>query len=123
MTGGDPLPAKTPAYIAWPPKGYIPRDVVYPRWSLSIPAPTSPFQVDFTNADVTMTDSKGEEVSLIIEYASPVGNSYGDNSIIWRPSGINLSSTADQKYTVKVSNVLVGGVAKNYQYDVTIFKP
>lgn len=119
-----PIPAKTPAFVAWPPKGFIPRDVVYPRWSLSIPAATYPYQVDFTSATVVMTDAQGNNVSLAIEYANPIENTYrGDNTITWRPAGINLSSDADQKYTVKVSNVMVEGVATNYQYDVTIFKP
>lgn len=117
-------PAKTPAFIAWPPKGFIPRDVVYPRWSLSVPAPSYPYQVDFTEATVEMTDAKGANVSLTIEYANPIENSYaGDNTISWKPVGINLSSNADQKYTVKVSNVKVSGESKDYQYDVTIFKP
>jgi hypothetical protein len=122
--GSSPLPAKTPSYIAWPPKGFVPRDVVYPRWSLSVPAPTYPYQVDFTNATVVMTNAKGDNIPLVIEYANPIENTYmGDNTLVWKPSGIDLLSDADQKYTVKVSNVKVGGEAKDYQYDVTIFKP
>lgn len=122
--GTSALPAKTPAYIAWPPKGFVPRDVVYPRWSLSVPAPTYPYQVDFTNATVVMTRADGTNVPLTIEFANPIESTYrGDNTITWRPTGINLATDADHKYTVKVSNVLVSGVAKDYQYDVTIFKP
>jgi uncharacterized protein YkwD len=124
FTGGNPLPAKTPKYMAWPPKGYVPNDVVYPRWSLSVPAPSHPFMVDFTNATVEMTNPNGDPVALTIEHADEGGgSSYGDNTIIWRPQGINLTSTADQKYTVMVKNVLVSGVATNYTYDVIIFKP
>jgi hypothetical protein len=120
----ESIPASTPAYVAWPPKGFIPRDVVYPRWSLSVPANGYPFPVDFTSATVTMTGSNGTNVPLTIDYANPVENTYvGDNTIVWVPTGINLTSDADQKYTVKVSNVLVNGIPKNYEYDVTIFKP
>lgn len=123
-SGNRPLPSTTPKYVAWPPKGYIPRDVVYPRWSLSVPAPSYPYQVDFTQATVEMINPAGTSFSPQIEYANPIEQNYmGDNTISWRPAGINLSSDADQKYTVKVSNVLVGGVATNYQYDVIIFKP
>jgi hypothetical protein len=120
----DPLPAKTPSYVAWPPKGFIPQNVVYNRWSLSVPAPSYPFQVDFTAATVVMKNATGANVPLTIDYANPIQSSYGgDNSIVWIPTGINLSASSDQKYSVKVANVKVGGVAKTYEYDVTIFKP
>jgi uncharacterized protein YkwD len=122
--GSTALPTKTPAYIAWPPKGFVPRDVVYPRWSLSIPAPSYPYQVDFTNATVKMADANGKNVPLTIEYANPIESSYmGDNTLTWRPSGINLTLNTDQNFTVTVSNVMVGGTAKKYEYTVTIFKP
>jgi hypothetical protein len=122
--GSSALPAGTPEYVAWPPKGFVPRDVVYPRWSLSIPAPTYPYQVDFTQATVVMKDPAGAEVPLTIEYANPIQQTYaGDNTLTWRPSGIQTSLDTDQKYSVKVSNVLVGGSPKTYEYDVTIFKP
>lgn len=123
-SGSLPLPKKTPAYVAWPPKGFVPRDVVFPRWSLSIPAPSYPYQVDFTEATVEMTDANGADVTLTIEYANPIESTYaGDNTLTWRPTGINTTSNADQKYTVKVSNVKVGGVSTDYEYEVTIFKP
>lgn len=123
-SGSTDLPANTPAYVAWPPKGFIPRDVVYPRWSLSIPAPSYPYQVNFTQATVVVKDASGAELPVLIEYANPVESSYaGDNTISFRPDGIILDSDADQKYSVKISNVIVGGVAKTYEYDVTIFKP
>ncbi len=123
-SGSNDLPANTPEFVAWPPKGFVPRDVVYPRWSLSVPAPTFPFQVNFTQATVVVKNAAGAELSVAIEYANPIENSYvGDNTICFKPEGIDLTSDADQKYSVKVSNVLVGGVSKTYEYDVTIFKP
>lgn len=118
------LPAATPEYIAWPPKGFVPRQVVYPRWSFSVPATSYPFQVDFTTATVTMVDANGSNVPLTVIYRNPISNFYGgDNTISWEPTGINLNSTADQKYTVRVSDVLVDGVEKSYTYEVTIFNP
>jgi uncharacterized protein YkwD len=118
------LPAATPEYIAWPPKGYIPRQVVYPRWSLGVPATSYPFQVDFTEATVTMVDPAGTNVPLNVIYRNPISNSYGgDNTISWEPTGVDLNSNFDQKYTVTVSNVMVNGTAKSYTYDVTIFNP
>ncbi|MES2779769.1 MAG: CAP domain-containing protein [Bacteroidota bacterium] len=118
------LPAATPEYIAWPPKGVVPRQVVYPRWSLGVGATSYPFQVDFTNATVTMKDQAGVDVPLTIIYRSAISGTYGgDNTISWEPTGINLSSNFDVKYTVSVGNVMVNGTAKSYTYDVTIFNP
>jgi uncharacterized protein YkwD len=118
------LPAGTPEFIAWPAKGYVPRQVVYPRWSFSVPMGSHPFQVDFTNATVTMKNAAGETVNLQIESRTAISNSYaGDNSIVWKPTGINLGSTDDQKYTVSISGVKVNGATKSYEYDVTIFNP
>jgi uncharacterized protein YkwD len=119
-----PLPSTTPGFIAYPPKGFVPKQVVYPRWSLSIPYPSYPFEVNFTNATVTMTNAAGEDMPLTIEYANDASRIYsGDHTIVWRPNGINLNSNMDVKYTVKVKNVLVNGVAKSYEYDVNIINP
>ncbi|MES2558359.1 MAG: CAP domain-containing protein [Bacteroidota bacterium] len=118
------LPAATPEYIAWPPKGFIPRQVVYPRWSFGVPATSYPFQVDFTNATVSMAHSSGTTVPVNVIYRNPIENSYGgDNTISWEPTGVELNSNFDQQYTVTVNNVMVNGSAKNYTYDVTIFNP
>jgi hypothetical protein len=118
------LPAGVPEYTSWPPKGFIPRQVVFPRWSFSVPAGNFPFQVDFTNASVTMKDASGTTVPLTIVDKTAISNSYiGDNSITWEPTGVELNSNFDQKYTVTVANVLVNGTAKSYTYDVTIFNP
>ncbi|MCU0443231.1 MAG: CAP domain-containing protein [Bacteroidia bacterium] len=120
----NPIPANTPEFIAWPPKGFIPKQVVYPRWSFSIPAPSYPFQVDFTNTTVTMTNAAGVQIPLTIEYANPISSSFaGDNTLVWRPTGIDFTSTSDQKYTVAVNNVMVDGTSKKYTYEVIIFTP
>jgi hypothetical protein len=118
------LPAATPEYIAWPPKGYLPRQVVYPRWSLGVPYGAYPFQVDFTNATVTMKNAAGANVPATVISRTSISSSYGgDNTIVWEPTGVDLNSNFDQKYTVTVSNVMVGGSAKSYTYDVTVFNP
>lgn len=118
------LPSGTPEYIAWPPKGYIPRQVVYPRWSLGVPYGSYPFQVDFTDATVTMKNSAGGDVPVTVISRTAISPSYGgDNTIAWEPTGVDLNSNFDQKYSVTVANVKVNGVAKSYTYDVTIFNP
>ena len=45
----DPRPATRDMFVAWPPPGYVPYQVVFPRWSFSYP------NADFSQASVTMT--------------------------------------------------------------------
>lgn len=107
-------PSNLPQFIAYPPKGYIPRQLVFPRWSFSIP------DANFSNANISMTGPDGKSIALTKEnYA--VG--CGDNTIVWVPSGINTQSKEDQKYTVNISNVIVKGENKSYNYEVIIMDP
>ena len=112
-TGVTPL--FTPEFIAWPPKGYVPAPVVYARWSFGIPG------ANFANATVTMKDQSNN--SMTVSVISKTDNGYGDNTIVWEPTGVNTSSAADLTYHVTVNNVVVGGVTKTYNYDVIIIKP
>ena len=49
---------------------------------------------------------------------------YGDNTIAWEPAGLAFSSgSPDQVISVDVRNVIVGGVAKDYRYTVTVIDP
>ena len=105
--------AKKPSSITWPCKGYCPAPLVYERWSFGVP------KADFTNATVQMTQN-GTNISLSID---PLQQGYGDNSIIWLPSGINVKSSSDITYHVKITGVVVSGVSRNYEYDVTIIQP
>ena len=107
-------PANMPEFISWPPKNYVPSALVFARWSFSIPS------ADFTNTAITMTDALNANVSLNI--VSSTANGFGDNTIIWEPAGINLSSSSDVTYNVKVNNVLVGGKTMNYSYSVVIIQ-
>jgi hypothetical protein len=115
VIGGTTTPATVPEYIAWPPKGYVPAPLVYARWSLSIPS------ANFSSATVTMTDGTGAAITCSI--VSSTDNGYGDNTLVWEPTGVNTSSTADVTYHVTVSNVTVSSVVKNYSYDVVIIQP
>lgn len=122
--GADPLPTNTPEFVAWPPKGYVPNSVVYDRWSFSIPYNTFPYQVDFTNATVTMKGPSGNDIWLAYDHRDNISNSYvGDNTIVWVPSGVDLTADTDKEYTVNINGVLVNGETKSYSYKVTVFKP
>ena len=67
-----------------------------------------------------MTGPAGSPVTLT---KAPVENGYGDNTIVWTPSGIVTNSTYDQNYTVQISNVIVDGTPQTYSYTVTICQP
>ena len=101
-----------PQYIAYPPKGYVPQQLVYGRWSFSIPG------ADFSSASVAMTGPSGN-VPLTV---NSVVNGYGDNTIVWEPTGINLSSASDVTYTVTI-NGIGGATSTSYTYNVIVIQP
>lgn len=110
-----PTPLNMPDFVAYPPKGFVPQDLVYPRWSFSIPS------ADFSNAKVTMTDASGNALTLIQEQLNNGG--FGDRTLVWVPENIDTSATADVTYTVNITGVkLVSGETKDYSYEVTLFK-
>jgi len=104
---------KIPTFIAYPPKGYMPQQIVPNRWSFSIPA------ADFSAATVTMTGPNGN-VPLTVISNNDVG--YADNTIVWVPTGINTTSASDVTYTVTISGV-VNSSQSSYIYSATIIKP
>jgi hypothetical protein len=109
-----PIPDK----VAWPPEGYVPYQVVYPRWSLSL---NTGAVVSFASADVSMTEGVSP-VSLSV--VSRTNNGYGDNTIVWEPSGLSFTPGAqDRVFTVTVSNIMVGGTPQTEVYNVVVIDP
>lgn len=102
-------------FVAWPPPGYVPYKVVFPRWSFSYP------RADFKSASVSMT-SKGKSIEFTQQ---PVINGYGENTIVWELNDLIFDSApnTDTKYTVKINNVKINGVPRNFTYDVIVFDP
>lgn len=113
----SPRPATREPYVAWPPPGYVPYQVVFARWSISYP------NADFTAATVT-TQSGGASLEVS---QSPVANGYGDNTLVWIPAGATGDSwpkpAQDTTYTVSVRNVFIGGQNRSFTYDVILFDP
>jgi hypothetical protein len=120
----DPRPPTREEFVAWPPPGYVPYQVVYPRWSFSY-AESDPYvYVDFSAATVTMSRG-GSAVSLTME---TVENGYGENTLVWIPLEKKSYDSwpnpgADTVYQVTVSNVVIGGSPRTFNYAVTIFDP
>ena len=105
-----------PTKVAWPPAGYVPYQVVYDRWSLSL---NSDPNADYTNSTVTMITG-GSPVALSI--VSRTAN-FGDRTIVWEPSGLSMGSGMnDLTVTVKVA-AIGNSSTTSVTYDVTIIDP
>jgi hypothetical protein len=118
---GGPRPSTRDAFVAWPPKGYVPYQLLYNRWHFSYPS------ADFSGASVTVSRD-GANLPVRIDSANAVG--YGDNSIVFVPNSVPTADptvpakpSADTRYHVKISNALVQGAPATFEYDVTVFDP
>ena len=112
----NPRPATRDDFVAWPPPGYVPKDIVYDRWSFAYP------EADLSQASVAMTRN-GAPVDLTIE---PYKEGFGENTIVWVPQsgvGNTAAGTGDVRTTVTVSNVIIGGQARQFTYEVIAFDP
>ncbi|MBL4659395.1 MAG: CAP domain-containing protein [Alcanivoracaceae bacterium] len=103
--------------VAWPPEGFVPNTVVYNRWSFSLN--TSP-SANYGSASVSMTEN-GSPISLNV--VSRTDNGFGDNTIIWQPSGLSFpSGQADRTINVTVSGI--GNASQSsYSYQVIVINP
>ena len=115
-------PATRNGYVAWPPPGYVPYTVVYPRWSFSYP------NANFSSATVTMTRN-GSNVPIRIE-ALFNDQGVGENSIVWVPDNLDATQqytpvrpSSDTTNIVSVNNVMINGSPQNFSYSVTVFDP
>lgn len=107
-------PSDMPEFIAWPPAGYVPKEVVFPRWSFSIP------NADFSQTTVSMIDQNGTIIDLSLEELSLA---YADPTIVWVPKGIDTNTGLDISYVVTLKNVVLDEQTHDYEYHVTLFNP
>ncbi len=131
------LNASAPSqFVAWPNDGFFPQDLRSFLWSLSYGG------ADFTNALVTMTDSSGTNVPLVIRSTTlgdaATGNSntsetvgggatgpsdnFGDATIVWEPIGLPEVFTVDTTYHVSISGI-AGSAPTTHSYSVTFMSP
>lgn len=115
----EPRPETRDGFVAWPPPGFVPYPVVYPRWSFSYP------EADFSQAVVHMQVNgveMGVDVEPLYEWKPT------EPTLVWFPTGMD-SRTAwprpsqDTTYTVTISNVYAGGRWLSFSYEVTVFDP
>ena len=110
---GNP-PSDAPEFVSWPPEGYIPNRLVFPRWSFSIA------EADFSATTISMLDKDDNNINLQIESLS---NSYGDHTIVWIPENINSNITTDTFYTIFLKEVEINGILMNNSTRLTLFDP
>jgi uncharacterized protein YkwD len=113
-----PRPEVRDEFVAWPPPGYVPFEVVFPRWSISYP------RADFSAATVTMTRG-GMPVPAKLE---TVRDGFGENTLAWFADGFTdhqrwTRPVKDTQYDVVVANVVIAGEARTFSYSVTVFDP
>jgi len=114
VLGGFTSRPPQPAWVAWPPPGYVPSPVIYPLWSFTM------YGANFSGATVSVREGNHERSSSL----TVLSTSYGDPGISWRVQGFPMSPPdADIVYHVQVGNVLVGGVPTDFEYDVTVIDP
>ncbi len=116
---GGPRPAVRDEFVAWPPPGYVPYQVVFPRWSFSYPG------ADFSNATVTLTRN-GQPLGKTIE---PISSGFGENTIAWIPADRDLdvpvtaAPAQDTVTAVTVGGVKIGAQTRSFSYSVRVFDP
>ncbi|MEP2776879.1 MAG: CAP domain-containing protein [Luteolibacter sp.] len=111
---GNAGTAPPAAFIPWPNRGYSPFPLMPARWSLSYPG------ASFASATVSMTVGG---VSVATNVISRADNGYGDNTIVWAPSGLPASITTDVVCSVTVSGISNAGGVTSYTYPVNLFDP
>lgn len=123
-----------PEYFGYPFRGFVPYQVVYPKWSFSLSSSTP----DFGSATVSVT-SGDKTFPCTIVNRDHFG--YGDPTLVWtvkglkedfdynyydmseKKKGFETLGLLNKKITVKIANVKVDGKMKSYSYSFTIFDP
>jgi uncharacterized protein YkwD len=106
-------PATRDGFVAWPPPGYVPYPLVFPRWSFSYPL------ADFSQAQVQMSlDGRAVEVMLL-----PLALGYGENTLVWEPKTAWPAPISEMAFSVLVKNVWIEGSSRSFQYTVVVFNP
>lgn len=108
-----PRPDTREAYVAWPPPGFVPYQVIYARWSFAYD------EADLTGATVAMSKN-GVPLAVSV---NPVVNGYGENTLAWEPADAFGAPSVDVTYQVTVSNVVINGTPQNFSYTVTMINP
>ncbi len=128
-------------FVAWPPRGFVPSELVYPRWSFGLA------DAVFDDATVTMTRN-GEPIELEVVARLSLQGYVPSPIIVWEPVAdlgsddseidtggvedgadssdgtgdgrVELEAAYDATYDIVVDGVVVDGVEVSFSYSVTI---
>jgi uncharacterized protein YkwD len=108
----------SPTWVSWPPPGYLPDTLLFPRFSLS--ANTFAGSADFSAATVAMKVN-GVTVTPNIIDRTP---GYADPTITWEPAiniGAIKNASSDTTIDVMVGNIGTSAGTKSAIYQTRIF--
>lgn len=101
-----PMDSKTrDGFVAWPPRGYVPEQIIYDRWSFGI------IDGDLEHAKVEMLDKDGRKIKLNV---LKMAYGYAIPTIVWEPAFDKMKK--GQRYEIVISNVKVQGQRYVYRY-------
>lgn len=113
LNEGDSL--LLPKYFSYPPAGYNEIDLLFPRWSFSIP---DVYKVAFKGSIVEMKDETGKAINLKV---LPRYNFY-DPTLVWEITDrLKRDYYLNHSFTVNIKNVQVNGAVRDYSYNVLFF--
>lgn len=113
----QPVMRESDGFVAWPARGFVPGDLVFPRWSFSLRG------ADLDRASVTVQRIDGGQIVENIPSPIVFGNDSGGapfSIVVWEPTGIDTSPVVDQTYRVTIGNVGVGSATRSFSYELTI---
>ncbi len=132
----DAPPVREPdGFVAWPPRGYVPGEVVHPRWSFGLAG------ADFDGATVGMTvDGHDVELDVVTRHSLP--GYVPAPIVVWEPDpssddGAEVEALAtaltggpwpsgrqaDLDVDVRIDGVVVDGVERSFTYRVSVMEP
>jgi len=122
VIGNPPDPNLNPVdFIAWPPAGYVPRQVVYNRWSFAIPHSANN-SADFSSANVIVRKNDTEIPINIIYRGNHLDGNDPAIGFEMNAEELIVEDSRDQIFSVTISNI--AGTEKNrYTYKVTTIDP
>ncbi len=102
-------------FVAWPPRGFVPAPVIYPRWSFAID------EADFDQARVSMSID-GEPVAVDVIARISKDGEIPSSVVVWEPD-LPRAGESDMTFEVTVAGVGLAGDPENlvdFTYEVTV---
>lgn len=132
VTGVQQEPVKNPPeYIAYPPAGYFPYNLIFEKWTFGIPYGK---KVDFRKARIEMFVEGGEKLSVSV--LSRTDPWYFDPTIVWKAGSLFTNDEikyvknrlkekgfVDKTIKVIISNIMIDGEKKDFEYKVIPIDP